>query len=323
MEVLSKAYSTSFSVGMGAVRDLRCRLFAGIDDDADIADFTYPTSDRKINLDGHFNCGLTVWKGKLLLASRLGWTRATCHISELGADFQPITTTPLNITHPNGHLAAEDPRIFVYAGQLHLSTISFEMINHRIKIHQFLVRLSDSLEVDDVWIPRYQFRNENEKNWQFFQHEGELLSVYSIQPHTVLRHRAGFAERIAETPGPATIPAVRLRGGAPPFRVGNEYYHFFHSWERQGEMYFYTMGVYTFESRWPFEVKRIGPRSLISCHPNETPWQGDKFVVFPCGAVLRNGEWLISYGYQDRECRLATFDFEQIEKQLLPISRFT
>lgn len=323
MEVLSKAYGTSFTLGMGLVRDLSCRLFAGIEHAPDIAGFTNPTSDRRINLDGHFNCGLTQWQGKLLLASRLGWSRSTCHISELGKDFQPINTTPLDISHPNGHLAAEDPRIFSFAGQLHLATVSFEFLKKRIKIHQFLVRLSDSFDVEDVWLPRYQYRNEHEKNWQCFEHERELLSVYSIQPHTIIRHRAGFAEKIAETPGPKTLPGVQLRGGCPPVRVGDEYYHFFHTWERKGEFYIYTLGVYTFEAKWPFEIKRIGPRSLISCNPDETPWQGDKFVVFPCGAVLRDNEWLISYGYQDRECRLAAFDFDQVEEQLRPIGRFS
>lgn len=322
MEVLSKGYSASFDVGTFCYPDLRCKLFADSHQAGDMPSWIEPRSVTNISLQGHFNCGLIEWKGKLLLASRLGWQRATVHLSELAADLQPIWTKPLEIFHRNGPLGIEDPRIFVHAGQLHLSVVGYEMLHHRLKIHLFVVRLSDAFEVEDVWLPRYEFRNHHEKNWQFFEHEGEMLSVYSIRPHTILRHRAGFAEKIAETPGPERVRPIHLRGGAPPVRIGDEYFHFFHTLEQRGKFYVYTGAVYTFAAKFPFEVKRIGPLSLLSCDPRETPWQGDKYVVFPCGAVLRNGQWFISYGYQDRESRIAIFDHEQIEGQLRPIESF-
>ena len=42
----------------------------------------------------------------------------------------------------------------------------------------------------------------------------------------------------------------------------------------------------------------------------------NKSVLFPCGAVLKDGKWLISYGQQDRECRIAVFDAKAIEAVL-------
>ena len=321
MQILSRAYSQNFLVGMMPQTDLRCELFERAIAGASLPAWTTPVWDTQINLPGHFNCGLIRWKGKLLLASRLGWQRATVHLSELDENFQPIWTKQLDTFHINGPLGSEDPRLFVFADQLHIAFIGYEMLKKQLKIPQLVCRLSDDLNVEDVWLPRYQFRNHHEKNWEFFEHEKEMLSVYSIRPHVVLRHRAGFAEKIAETPGPVNARSIHLRGGAPPVRVGDEYYHFFHTLESKGKFYVYTMACYTFEARWPFEVKRITPLSLLSCNETELPWQGDKYVVFPCGAVLQNDKWLISYGYQDRESRLAIFDCEQIERQLVSISR--
>ena len=46
----------------------------------------------------------------------------------------------------------------------------------------------------------------------------------------------------------------------------------------------------------------------------------NKLIVFPCGAMLRDGQWIISYGYHDYECRLALFAADDIERRLIPLS---
>jgi hypothetical protein len=81
-----------------------------------------------------------------------------------------------------------------------------------------------------------------EKNWMLFAHEGELLAVYSIAPHTVLRiplagggpiacrreytvfwDVSGYAEKFG-------LPC----GGTSPVRSGETYWSFFHSHRQVG-----------------------------------------------------------------------------------------
>jgi hypothetical protein len=42
-------------------------------------------------------------------------------------------------------------------------------------------------------------------------------------------------------------------------------------------------------------------------------------VVYPCGVVRRGGEWLVSYGYHDHECRIAAFDAAALDRELCPV----
>lgn len=80
-------------------------------------------------------------------------------------------------------------------------------------------------------------RQEIEKNWMLFEHEGELLAVYQIAPHTILR--VDLAGQVAiecrpihNTDWDVSAYAGRFGapcGGAPPVRQGNTYVSFFHS----------------------------------------------------------------------------------------------
>ena len=76
-----------------------------------------------------------------------------------------------------------------------------------------------------------------EKNWMLFEHDGELLAVYQIAPHTILHVDLSRAGPIGCTPAYSSTwdtSAYRkcfgpLRGGAPPVRQGDTYVSFFHS----------------------------------------------------------------------------------------------
>ena len=79
------------------------------------------------------------------------------------------------------------------------------------------------------------------------------------------------------------------------------------------------MGLYTFEARPPFRPKRISPRPIMWPHDSDRPGRLRVSVCFPCGAILREGKWIVSYGYMDHECRLAFFDFSKIEQTLVAV----
>jgi predicted GH43/DUF377 family glycosyl hydrolase len=170
--------------------------------------------------------------------------------------------------------------------------------------------------VEEVWAPEYEGRSAWEKNWQFFEHDGELHSVYTVQPHVVLRHDGRRAVEAGRSTPAFPWQGLALRGGAPPVRVGEEYYHFFHTLEEVGGEYIYRLGLDTFAAQPPFAVRRIVERPLLSPDEHDRPPDSNKRVVFPCGALLRGERWLVSHGCHDRECRIAVYAADEIERQL-------
>jgi hypothetical protein len=151
-----------------------------------------------------------------------------------------------------------------------------------------------------------------EKNWAFFG-SAVLRCVYSIEPHVVLDGCSiGPPLTYASPPSGLAWENALPRGGAPPVLVGEEYYHFFHyTWlEPCGS---YALGVYTFAAEPPFAIKRVCRGPILYPDPGAKP------VVFPCGALRWAGNWLISHGHADSECRIAAFDFQSIEEVLIRV----
>jgi predicted GH43/DUF377 family glycosyl hydrolase len=270
----------------------------------------------RVGLPGRFNCSVLEHQGRLLVASRRGETGARLDLSELGADFQPRWTRPLELGHRWAETAHEDPRLFHFRGRLHCAFLGATWDGRDWHVNQLVCRIGDDYRVEDVWLPEYADRTPVEKNWQFFEHEGELYSIYSVSPHVILHHCDRRAKKFAETPARLHWPGCYLRGGAPPVRVGDEYYHFFHSVDVRRAPKVYSMGLYTFEARPPFAVRRVAAGPILS--PDDYDWPPHLIasVVFPCGAVLRDGRWLISYGYHDYECRVAVFAADDLERRL-------
>ncbi len=278
-----------------------------------------PSPERvvRVGLPGHYNCSLIEYRGRLLLASRQGDVGASLHLSELGPDFQPQSTRQLAAPPFFGFVGLEDPRLFLFRGLLHCAFTGLEA-GPVLRTHQAVCRL-DAEGIEEVWLPEYGARAFWEKNWQFFEHEGELYSVYAVRPHLVLRHHGGRVEEAARTAAPLPWSNGDLRGGAPPVRVGEEFYHFFHTRQESGGRMEYAAAVYTFAARPPFEVRRAAAAPILVPDEYDRPAHRTSSVVFPCGAILRSGKWIISYGYHDQECRLAVFDAGEIEDRLRPL----
>ncbi|MEZ4836450.1 MAG: hypothetical protein R2873_31400 [Caldilineaceae bacterium] len=156
-------------------------------------------------------------------------------------------------------------------------------------------------------------RQEIEKNWMLFEHEGDLFAVYRIAPHTILQlDLAGSGSvhcgRRYETAWDVSIYADRYGvpcGGAPPVRRGEQYVSFFHSriqvgalrhllplWPKgwlarlprypaailrrvywQLDQRYYYGGAYTFAATPPFEPIAIHQEPLL--RPEwERPYSG-------------------------------------------------
>lgn len=148
----------------------------------------------------------------------------------------------------------------------------------------------------------------NEKNWLWFEHGGRLHTVYLTDPHRVLTWKKHYngVEDTYETPAPSQSwwRFGHARGGTPPVLVGDKYWSFFHSstpWTEwtSADKRRYHMGAYAFEAKPPFRITRFSKFPLLTGSPYD-PWMpGQPLVVFPCGALLRNGTWLVTLGVND------------------------
>lgn len=211
-----------------------------------------------------------------------------------------------------------DPRLYRFASRLHLYWNSGwqEPVNH-----QFMVELdAESL------LPRGRARSLHlltperaiEKNWTFF---GDRLehAVYAPQPHRILRVRdedAGrlvFEEAFRQDWGDASFTRRYglLRGGAPPVLSGGHYTSFCHCVVPTALGYRYFAAAYCFSTVPPFKIlswphtvlglARTTGRGLNIASFNPAT----EHVVYPAGALLQGGDWLIAYGLNDAEARIA------------------
>lgn len=159
-----------------------------------------------------------------------------------------------------------------------------------------------------------------EKNWVFFSHEERLFCVYYPAPHIVYEVKLTYdtptlGEKWEAENWKAADFMENARGGAPPVKVGDEFYHFYHTQHRHGKGVAYQVGLYTFEAKPPWNIRRIVKGPLLSMVPSKRELD----CIFPTGASLEKEKWHLSCGIQDHETVAITLCFEDVERLLTPI----
>jgi hypothetical protein len=191
-----------------------------------------------------YNPAITRFRGRLLMAYRVdSGRRETAHrrigLCELDESLQVISGSvlPLSDTIQGGGPRHYDPRFLVYDDRLFVHYNN----NFMTRPNQiFLVELNpDTLAARSAARLFYldSPRQEIEKNWMLFEHDGDLFAVYQIAPHTILRVNLGgtgpiICEKIYESTWDVSIYAEHYgwpRGGTPPVRQGDTFVSFFHS----------------------------------------------------------------------------------------------
>ena len=183
--------------------------------------------------------------------------------------------------------------------------------------------LNHIFQPEHKWDPIYGFNggsihtgSGNEKNWTWFEHDGTPHLIYNTEPHTVVRWHRERPSEVHETP---TKPWLfgHKRGGTSAIRIGDEYLCFYHSstpWTEKKRRY--HMGAYCFEAKPPFKITRSTEKPLLSGSKYD-PWQeGLPLVVFPCGAIYKNGTWAVSMGINDYCTGLIEIPHADLEKLL-------
>lgn len=191
-----------------------------------------------------YNPALIRYQGRLLMAYRLDSARGGPQhrrIALCALDAQwgviPGSVVPFSDTITLGGDRHYDPRFLVYNNRLFIHYNN----NTQTRPNQiFLVEVDgDNLCAKGPARPLVLDgpRQEIEKNWMFFDHDGELLAVYSIAPHVILRVTLAGNGPVPCTPLFSTAWDVRAYaqsyglpcGGAPPVRCGDLYLSVFHS----------------------------------------------------------------------------------------------
>lgn len=267
-----------------------------------------------------FNPSIMAYGDGYLLAFRNGWCGSEIFIGLLDKDFKPTKLVKkLELFHQHqANYGREDPRLFWFAGKLHIAYIGVVGPHDILYTSQLYARLNDDFETEEIFVPQYRQRNYWEKNWQFFEHAGQLYAVYSIAPHRVLKIDGNNAEMVFDTPTRGNWSGGELRGGASPVLVGDEWYCFFHSRVESGKPV-YNTGVYTFEDKPPFLVKRLTADPILVANPANTPADQWASVVFPGGAVRVGDKWLVAHGIDDRHTELHWFTQADIERRLVKL----
>lgn len=267
-------------------------------------------------------------QGRLLLAYRYqpgdGASRiALCELKDL----VPQTSQMLELPEEGG-LHHEDPRLFWHAGSPWLAYTEAKGYPGPWTCCMRLARLQQGQ--DGVWRAvqftpltfRYNGQIGQEKNWQFFSHEGGLFFVYRISPHEVVQidPDSGKVLKHYETPGVRGWSHGTLSGGTPPLLIGDSYVSVFHSFEphvTRGRRY--SASVYRFEPEPPFAIRELTTPILWGSEadgfcPDPRALHNNPCVVFPAGAIQwQSRTLLVSSGINDHACALSLIDLDRLE----------
>ena len=267
-----------------------------------------------------FNTAVTPWQDGYAIATRTGWAGSNVLVGMLDREFRPAGgCVRLPLHHPAALYGREDPRLFLFRGQLHVSFVGVVGRARGVHTSQLYARLGAGplLPVEAVFHPREE-PGRWQKNWAFFGCDGDLYAVYSISPHRVLRVDGGSVTASYQTANPMRWAGGEPRGGAPPFRVGDEYAHVFHDRVGPDRNPTYRVGVYCFEARPPFRVTRYVPDPVLVADPRTNTHKNYADVLFPCGAFLLGGDLIVAGGEHDRRTRIDRLPWAAVARRLVP-----
>lgn len=165
-------------------------------------------------------------------------------------------------------------------------------------------------------------KSKYEKNWLWFLHEEKLALLYKAKPWMVVRFGETWSETKSYSSEGVGWPYGAIRGGTTPVRIGDLYYTFHHSslpW--RGRYRRYYAGAMAFEAHPPFAPKYITPEPILSGSQNDKWAQRKPLVIFPCGALYRDGTWLITSGVNDLCSAWTEIPHESLLERMVPINK--
>lgn len=291
---------------------------------------------EKVKVTNWFNCSICEFNGEYFFAYRMEsypWCkRMKIGLCKLDNSYQPIKETNvipklysnliLDGKRYDDGFHVEDPRLFIYDDRLFLSyTDGYQM--GQAEIDPFTLEAINPHYIEKPDPKR------TEKNWTFFENEKNLYCVYQPDMHDVyqmngvkmkpeVNYKTRFNHEWAQY--------GQMRGGTSPILVNDKYVAFFHSAKeiqhrgRIGKQYF--MGCYMFDKEPPFRPRFISKSPILAGELIEQaiPRLSNKiYVVFPNGAIRKDDHYIVTFGYNDLQCRYVKVTDDFLKSNLVEI----
>ena len=182
--------------------------------------------------------------------------------------------------------------------EMHLITIPYEDI---VKTFESSSK-PKVLNVDDSQVLRLYLEDHfkpsnNEKNWMPFFDGNDLMFVYSINPHIILKcdMSTGECKKVSETLNHKVNSSLR---GSSQARLYQDQYVAIAHWRLSTSSY--VTQAYTFEKETPYKITAISPPFVINDQAN----RAETLVQFVSGFEIYNDTAYITYGEKDCDSKL-------------------
>ena len=182
--------------------------------------------------------------------------------------------------------------------EMHLTKIPVESIHEAFQSPE-KPRL---LPVKDSQIVRLYKKGQpeptnHEKNWMPFFDRNELLFVYSVNPHVILKcdTKTGMCTKIAETENPNVNSKLR---GSSQARLYNGQYVAVAHWRTGSSSY--LSQAYTFEAKSPYKITALSPTFVIKAEGTKAK----SLIQFVSGFEIHDDTAYITYGEEDCDSKL-------------------
>jgi predicted GH43/DUF377 family glycosyl hydrolase len=263
---------------------------------------------------------------------------------KLDQDRKPTVGVPLNFPDSKDSEQFEDPRGVFWNNQTWIGVVNFEWFPNGswTGAHQaigiFQDQSNDSMVEQEKWLSSWRpigrrdpivgtnkgaaghTDGRHNKNLTYFFLHDKLHCVYTSDPWLVVEFGNKWEEQVHHVGEGPKWKYGLIRGGTPPVLVGDKFYTFFHSslpW--RGRYRRYYMGALAFEATPPFKPVLWTQEPLLIGSQNDFWHQQKPLVVFPCGAVMENGKWLVTFGVNDLKSAWIEIPHEDLQKMLDPI----
>jgi predicted GH43/DUF377 family glycosyl hydrolase len=270
----------------------------------------------------NFNSSLIRWKGSLYLCYRSGHYYAKCFIVKLSEDYIPEKSQEIIISHELANSGLDDPRLIVFQNKLHVVITGIADLRGNRSSNLLVCELDEDFRTVKIEYFHYNLRDQFEKNWQFFEYQNSLYSVYSISPHLILRCHHGSADYAYLSDPLMMWTGGHLRGSTPPVKINNEYYSWMHGCVDTPGRRYYNIGLYAFNAYPPFQITRITPNPILWGDPETRSSEmimNNHAIIFPCGAIFEDGLWKLSMGIHDHYLEIREFRHFELKYQMAKV----
>lgn len=236
-------------------------------------------------------------------------------MAELDEKLKPVSIKPIIPPNELKDNSWEDARLFTHLGKLWLSaTISAYPATDFKAVCGYgaLVEERESWRIKSFVIPSYGSNDFSaiEKNFVFFSQRETLYCIYGVigNEQIVLQLEGGKVEEVYRSPS-LQWPWGPIHGGAVCEAGNGSLYHFFnsHTEHKDRTLDRYRIAVAEIDGVAPFDMQRISQRPIIVGEEGACLDKNPRFkpnVCFACGAIQEGDGYLLSFGWNDAQCRL-------------------